>query len=110
MEEGYLQQAAAALVNNDVVLGPATDGGVVLMGARVAWPALTDLPWSTSSLCDGLTGLCTEHELSVASLEPRADVDTVAALRAAREDLADDARPARQALSRWLTQPNPAWD
>ena len=110
MEDGYLQRAAVELVRSDVVLGPAIDGGVVLMGARVAWPTLAELPWSTSSLCAALTTLCIEHGLVIANLKPRADVDSVAALLATRNELAQDPRPARRALSQWLKQPNAAWD
>ncbi|MEE8249627.1 MAG: TIGR04282 family arsenosugar biosynthesis glycosyltransferase [Gammaproteobacteria bacterium] len=110
MEVGYLLQAAADLNHHDVVLGPATDGGVVLMGARRAWPALTDLPWSTHRLHGELVRCCARRGLTIANLEPRADVDSVAALLAARRDLAQDLRPARRAFSRWLSQPNTAWD
>ena len=35
----------------DAVLGPASDGGVVLMGARRRWPELRALSWSTRALC-----------------------------------------------------------
>ena len=110
MERDYLLQAAAELSNHDVVLGPATDGGVVLMGARQAWPALTDLPWSTSRLHDELVRCCVRRGLTIANLEPRADVDSVAALLAARNELTQDRRPARRAFSHWLSQPNAAWD
>lgn len=110
MEHGYLQQAAAALSLHDVVLGPATDGGVVLMGASQAWPALTELPWSTPSLYAELSRLCAEHELAVTTLDPRSDIDSLAALRAARNGLAQDSRPARRALTHWLGQPNSLWD
>ena len=52
----YLQ-ACAALVSADVVLVPATDGGVTLMGARSPWPVLIDLPWSTHRLCEPIERL-----------------------------------------------------
>ena len=109
MERDYLSRADKLLRNHDVVLGPATDGGVVLMGARQSWPPLTDLPWSTSELHEALSSACTRHGLTVATLEARADVDTVAGLLAARNDLAADQRPARRALNRWLAEPNAAW-
>src|SRR5690606_9783520 len=43
LDAAYLARAAAALETHDFVLGPATDGGVVLMGARRAWPPLEPL-------------------------------------------------------------------
>ncbi len=110
MDRDYLLQAAADLIHHDVVLGPATDGGVVLMGARQAWPALTELPWSTHRLYDELVRCCARRGLSIANLDVRADVDSVAALLAARKNLAQDLRPARRAFSRWLSQPNAIWD
>lgn len=110
MDASYLRRAASALRTHDVVLGPATDGGVVLMGARTAWPPLDELAWSTDSLRGELASLCEEHGLDVEHLEPRADVDSITALLAARAELVDDSRPARRALHQWLMQPNPAWD
>ncbi|MGI9257593.1 MAG: TIGR04282 family arsenosugar biosynthesis glycosyltransferase [Gammaproteobacteria bacterium] len=109
MKPEYLARADVLLEDYDVVLGPASDGGVVLMGARVGWPPLTDLPWSTSKLHAELTQACLTHGLSITDLEQRDDVDTVAELLAAGQDLADDRRPARQALVNWLMEPNPAW-
>ena len=46
LDTAYLAQAAAALATHDAVLGPAEDGGYVLVGARrpIAFPAVR---WST---------------------------------------------------------------
>ncbi len=109
MQPEYLERADALLEDFDVVLGPAADGGVVLMGARAAWPPLADLPWSTNALHEELNRACMAQGKSVVDLEQRADVDTVAELLAARRDLEDDRRPARRALYNWLKEPNPVW-
>ena len=53
-----IRAAADALEHADTVLAPATDGGVVLMGSRVAWPELGNLPWETDALCAALTEAC----------------------------------------------------
>jgi glycosyltransferase A (GT-A) superfamily protein (DUF2064 family) len=98
----YLQRAAVALVDHDAVLGPAPDGGVVLMGVRGRWPELADLPWSTSELCASLRTACRAAGASTALLTRRNDVDTVADLLAVRTDLRGDLRPARRALVGWL--------
>lgn len=47
LDENYLAQACAALAEGaDAVLGPAEDGGYVLIGLRRFDPALfTDMPW-----------------------------------------------------------------
>jgi len=101
---GYLEHAAAALVDCDVVFGPAVDGGVVLMGVRGRWPDLSDLPWSTEALCGALEASCAHAGARAAVLEPLRDVDTLEDLRALRTALDGDSRPARRALSQWLAQ------
>jgi len=104
LDAAYLDDAAAALEAHDVVLGPATDGGVVLMGARGAWPPLEPLPWSTGGLGAALEAACRADGLSVATLEPRTDIDTCDDLVRLRRTLAGDERPARRALCTWLDE------
>lgn len=99
----YLERAATALGDHDAVLGPAADGGVVLMGVRGRWPPLAALPWSTSALCDALRAACAAAGASAATLPSLHDVDTLGDLLALRTELADDPRPARRALADWLT-------
>jgi len=101
---GYLERAAAALVDHEVVFGPALDGGVVLMGVRGRWPDLSNLPWSTDALCGALEAACARAGARAAVLEPLRDVDTLEDLRALRSALDVDQRPARRALGRWLAQ------
>lgn len=103
LDADYLHAAAAGLDGADAVLGPAADGGVVVMGTRLPWPALTALPWSTSGLHAALAATLTASGRRVASLEPRADVDSRADLEALGARLAADGRPARRALVAWLT-------
>jgi rSAM/selenodomain-associated transferase 1 len=51
LEAGYLQQAVAALADHDVVVGPAVDGGYVLLGARRFPAALFQaIPWGSASV------------------------------------------------------------
>lgn len=100
----YYANARAALARFDVVLGPAIDGGVTLMGATCAWPDLAALPWSTGDLGRALEHACIDRDMSVTRLEPRYDVDLVTDLGPLQDDLELDDRPARQALLRWLTE------
>jgi uncharacterized protein len=102
LDTGYLREAARALRDHDAVLGPATDGGVVLMAARREWPPLVALPWSTPALGETLAALLAGHGWTVSSLAVRNDVDELDALLALRQPLARDPRDARRALSRWL--------
>jgi uncharacterized protein len=99
----YLERAAAALTGHAVVLGPAADGGVVLMGVRGRWPPLAALPWSTGTLFEALRTACAQAGASAATLPSLRDVDTLDDLVALRTRLADDSRPARRALVDWLT-------
>jgi len=94
--------AAAALLTDDVVLGPALDGGVTYMGSRRAWPDLSRLPWSGDQLHAALQASCESAGLSVRNLAPRYDVDVPGDLNRLCPDLAFDARPARRALYRAL--------
>jgi len=102
LDVAYLDRAAAALDDCDTVLGPAADGGVVLMGVRGRWPALGALPWSTSALFASLHAACAAAGSNAATLPRLHDVDTLGDLLALRTELLGDARPARQALVRWL--------
>lgn len=104
LDGAYLERAAAALDEHDVVLGPAADGGVVLMGTGRPWPPLEALPWSTARLGAELEAACRRAGASVAVLETRADIDTVEDLARLRRTLAGDRRPARRALCRWLEE------
>jgi uncharacterized protein len=99
---GDFGAAAAALPDHDVVLKPARDGGVVLMGARQPWPPLADLPWSTERLGAALAERCALTGLSVAALAAGEDVDTASDLARLPAALRADTRPARRQLADWL--------
>lgn len=98
----YLETAGQALSHRPVVLGPAADGGVTLMGNAAPWPELADLPWSSGQLATALATRCEATGLPVSWLAPRYDVDLGDDLAGLARDLADDPRPVRQTLYRWL--------
>jgi uncharacterized protein len=90
--------ASKTLLDYDIVLKPAVDGGVVLMASRQHWPALGGLPWSTARLGPDLADCCRAAGQSIAELARSFDVDEeddVVRLIAA---LKTDRRPARRAL------------
>ena len=74
----YLEQARVALETRDVVLGPADDGGYVLIGARCTVPAmLAGVAWGTDQ---ALVQTCEQLQrvgLSWTCLPPSWDVDEV---------------------------------
>jgi glycosyltransferase A (GT-A) superfamily protein (DUF2064 family) len=100
LTSAYLARAEAALDAADVVLGPAADGGVVLMATRRPWPDLRSLPWSEPTLGEALRAACVDAGRRVAQLDPLRDVDSMDDLARVRAALADDRRPARRALVR----------
>jgi hypothetical protein len=97
---GFFADAAAALEGADVVLAPARDGGVTLMGARRPWPTLGALPWSTPALGAALEAACRARGDSIARLAESGDVDEAADLGWACQALAGDPRAARRELCR----------
>ncbi len=102
LDAAYLEQAAWSLREADAVLGPAEDGGVVLMGANRPWPDLKELGWSTQGLCSELRGLCREAGWSVTMLETREDVDTLRNLLGTATAMSGDSRPSRRDFAEWL--------
>ena len=71
-----LYQCRSRLAVNDVVLGPAVDGGYYLIGMRQYWPALfDDIPWSTDAVLTRTLTQAGQLRCSVHLLPPGQDVD-----------------------------------
>ncbi len=88
----YLERAAELLASNDVVLGPAEDGGYYLIGLSRPQPELFEgIAWSTGRVAAETLARAAELRLAVARLPVWYDVDTPAELERLREELA--ARP-----------------
>jgi len=102
LDSAYLKQAAVELEQADAVLGPAGDGGVVLMGARRPWPDLGGLSWSTQELFVELRGVCLDAGWSVTTLDAREDVDTLQDLLSTGAALSGDRRRSRRDFAEWL--------
>ncbi|MGK0500021.1 MAG: rSAM/selenodomain-associated transferase 1 [Oceanicoccus sp.] len=76
IDEAYLQQAAGALDTVDVVLGPAEDGGYVLVGIRADVPELfIDIPWGTDQVMAITRQRIAALGLSCVELPLMSDVD-----------------------------------
>lgn len=104
IDAAYLDAAQAALGSADIVLGPAEDGGVVLMGNRKPWPELAALPWSGQNLGKELELNCVAGGLTLEYLDQRNDIDFAHDLPRLYADLAGDPRPARRRLRKWLAE------
>lgn len=104
LDGDYYALAVKALETHDVVLGPADDGGVTLMGSRRPWPELAGLPWSSDKLCHALELICVKDGLTINSLEGRYDIDHAKDLPRLFSDLENDTRAARQKLRHWLAE------
>jgi len=87
-------EAFAALARADLVLGPATDGGYWLIGARRATPDVFEgVPWSTPGVLAATRERARAAGLRVFELETLADVDTAEDLdRLRRSPLGQDFR------------------
>ena len=73
---GLVQTACEALMDNDVVLGPAKDGGYYLIGLRKPVPHLFGgIPWGTGEVLPKTLRIAADLKLQVFLLEPLDDVD-----------------------------------
>ena len=77
MTSDYLRQACEALdAGTDVVLGPAEDGGYVLIGTRRSDERIfSDIPWSTSRVLDVTRNRLSSIALRCLELETLWDFD-----------------------------------
>jgi len=78
----YLKEALLALDESPVVLGPATDGGYVLIGLTGCAPQLfSDIPWGTEHVMSATRQRLIELGLRWRELEAMSDIDRPEDLR-----------------------------
>jgi uncharacterized protein len=102
LDSEYLEAAAAQLERCDLVIGPARDGGAVVIGTRRPLPDLAHLPWSTEGLKHSLIELVEAQSWTVDERRELTDIDTLDDLHAAAAALRNDTRAARRALCAWV--------
>jgi hypothetical protein len=94
IDREYLHQAEVLLVGVDVVLGPAFDGGYVMIGARRQCSGrlaaiFADIDWGTDQVLLQTLERAKQAALSVHCMEPLSDIDMPAdLLRLSDEGLA----------------------
>lgn len=72
----YLESAARTLATISVVLGPATDGGYVLIGARdITASVFRDIPWGSAQVYEKTLGALNKAGLTWQALPPLSDID-----------------------------------
>ncbi len=75
-DRAYLSAAFAALSGEDAVLGPALDGGYVLIGVHRCHPRLfADIPWSTDAVLEITRERLREIRWRWHELAPLRDID-----------------------------------
>ena len=72
----YIEKSIDLLEDNDVVIGPAFDGGYVLIGMKRPYKYLfNDIEWSTGTVLQTTMIRIKENNLSCALLPPLNDID-----------------------------------
>lgn len=72
-----LQNAFDLLNSNDVVIGPAEDGGYYLIGMKEAqWPLFQNMSWSHSKVLEDTLKRCEQLGLSYDFVDRLNDIDT----------------------------------
>ncbi len=96
----WVSKAFAALAADDVVIGPADDGGYYLLGQRgTPTDLFSGITMSTARVCAQTVALAQERGLDIAHLPTTFDIDEAADLASLRAalDAAPDLAPATRA-------------
>lgn len=89
----HYKQALLLLESNDLVLGPALDGGYYMIGLKRAAPDLfAGIPWSTDRVLSLTQEKATKIGLKTALISPWRDVDTIDDVQALIEASSLDAK------------------
>ena len=112
-----IRSADQRLRTQDVVLGPAADGGYYLIGLRGPWssrescfePLFRDIPWSTDQVLSVTRQRLAAAGLTHTELETREDVDTISELRNLCQSIAasgDAHRELKDGIDQILADPS----
>jgi len=81
LSRDYFDEADRALSDNDIVLGPAQDGGYVLLAIKGPHETLfRDIDWSTPAVLQQTLAAAYRQTLSVCLLRPLIDIDDATSL------------------------------
>jgi rSAM/selenodomain-associated transferase 1 len=76
LKTDHLKQAFDALVQNDLVIGPSTDGGYWLIGMKQPFDLFEGIKWSTDVVLDQTISMAKNQGLRVKTLSRLNDIDT----------------------------------
>jgi len=77
ISHGLLLAAREKLLNNDIVIGPATDGGYYLLAVKQADPYIfRDIAWGTSEVLEKTLEKVKDRNRKFSLLESKSDIDT----------------------------------
>jgi len=99
-----LRKALDHLKRNEIVIGPAIDGGYYLLGMRLSvlprTPSLfANVPWSSDQVLSVTLRNANRSGLSIGLLEPKEDIDTWDSLQNLRDQLAGSSDSDRRVLN-----------
>lgn len=80
----HIRRAFQALDDHDLVLGPSTDGGYWLVGARKPVAVFDRMPWGTDGVLARTLDTARQQGLKTTLLDPLSDIDTPDDLKAWR--------------------------
>lgn len=84
----YLQKAGAALIDSDVVLGPANDGGYVLIGFKSLYSWLfSDIDWGSDKVLAQTREKLVNHGINWYEMPFLSDIDRPDDLRALKNNM-----------------------
>ena len=76
LDAAIINDAFEQLSHNDIVIGPASDGGYYLLGLKKLHPELyQNIPWSTENVLQQTINICRKENLNYNLLQELSDVD-----------------------------------
>jgi len=81
LKTDHLRQALDALTENDLVIGPSTDGGYWLIGLNRPAHLFQGIKWGTGAVLGQTLDLANEQGLGVKELDSLTDIDTAEDLK-----------------------------
>jgi len=80
----FIEEAFRSLNENDTVIGPSFDGGYYLIGfkdKKFSPRAFKGIPWGTNRVFEDTMKILKREGLTVHTLQPRRDIDTIEDLK-----------------------------